>query len=85
MPAGIDELKRPMLKGFGESEIENDMSGLAAQTTDIGVANSKPVSRFGAAIGRRNCIIAVFMIEKHCVIRLFNEENGGRTKEVAGW
>ena len=66
MPAGIDELERPMLKGFGESEKENDRSGLAAKAADVGAAHSKPVARFGAVIGRRHCTIAVSPIEMHC-------------------
>ena len=66
MPAGIDELERPMLKGFGESEKENDRSGLAAKAADVGAAHSKPVARFGAVIGRQHCTIAVSPIEMLC-------------------
>ena len=68
MPAGIDELERPMLKGFGESEKENDRSGLAAKAADVGAADLKPVGLIGAAIGRRYCTIAVFPIEMHFVV-----------------
>jgi hypothetical protein len=65
LPAGIDELERSMLEGFGESEEENDRSCLAAKAADVRAADFQPVARFGAVVGRWQCIIAASSAKMH--------------------